>query len=347
MVSGSKGAGLAFDISLDTRRADCGRWNDPGYSWTLNQDTVYAMAVYSMTGYASAQLVPPEADADGRKRSVATGRVGLEIRSVNSRFLDLALRLPEEARDCEAALRELLGRKLKRGKVELRLYLAAPGASAIPEPPIWMIQRLNAIQDQVLAWLPQARPLSVADVIRLCASEPGWEPQLAQHVLPLAQQALDALLAARAREGERLAQAMRARVAALRQLAQQAEPLAPLLVGQQRARFLERWNEAVSLAPGQVAPEAVQDRALAEATVYAIRIDIAEELTRLNAHLDEVDRLLTKGGEVGKRMEFLIQELQREANTLGSKSGSLELTGIAVDMKVAIEQLREQVQNVE
>jgi uncharacterized protein (TIGR00255 family) len=305
------------------------------------------MPVYSMTGYASAQLAPSDADAEGRKRGLAARRIGLEIRSVNSRFLDLALRLPEEARDCEAALRELLGRKLKRGKVELRLFMAAPGANTIAEPPVWMIQRLNAIQDQVLAWLPQARALSVADVMRLCASESAWDPQLAQHVLPLGQQVLDALLAARAREGERLAQAMRERVATLRQLAQQAAPLAPLLVGQQRARFLERWNEAVSLAPGQAAPDAVQDRALAEATAYAIRIDIAEELTRLNAHLDEVDRLLSKGGEIGKRMEFLIQELQREANTLGSKSGSLELTGIAVDMKVSIEQLREQVQNVE
>ncbi len=305
------------------------------------------MAVYSMTGYASAQLAPSDADPEGRKKGAAAGRIGLEIRSVNSRFLDLTVRLPEEARDCEAALRELLGRKLKRGKVELRLDLAAPGASAIPEPPVWMIQRLNAIQDQVLAWLPQARALSVAEVMRLCAVEPGWDPQLAQHVLPLAMQALDALLAARAREGERLAQAMRERVARLRQLAHRAGPLAPLLVSQQRARFLERWNEAVSLAPGQAAPEAVQDRALAEATAYAMRIDIAEELTRLNAHLDEVDRLLSKGGEVGKRMEFLIQELQREANTLGSKSGSLELTGIAVDMKVSIEQMREQVQNIE
>jgi uncharacterized protein (TIGR00255 family) len=305
------------------------------------------MAVYSMTGYASAQLAPSDADADGRKRGVAARRLGLEIRSVNSRFLDLALRLPEEARDCEAALRELLGSRLKRGKVELRLFMAAPGASAIAEPPVWMIQRLNAIQDQVLAWLPQARALSVADVMRLCGSESAWDAQLAQHVLPLAQQVLDALLAARAREGERLAQAMRERVARLRQLAQQAAPLAPLLVSQQRARFLERWNEAVALPPGRSTPEAVQDRALAEATAYAIRIDIAEELTRLNAHLDEVDRLLAKGGEIGKRMEFLIQELQREANTLGSKSGSLELTGIAVDMKVSIEQLREQVQNVE
>ena len=305
------------------------------------------MAVYSMTGYASAQLGVPHEDAEARKKGSAQGRLGLEIRSVNSRFLDLALRLPDEARECESILRELLAGRLKRGKIELRLYLATEGITGLADPPVWMVQRLNGIQDQVLAWLPQARVLSVADVLRLCAHETRWDPHWTVHVLPLASKALDALLSAREREGERLSLSMRERVAKLRQLAGQAAPLMPLLVEQQRARFLERWNEALSMPAGKTAPEAVQDRALAEATAYAIRADIAEELTRLHSHLEEVDRLLAKGGEVGKRLEFLIQELQREANTLGAKSGSLELTGIAVDMKVLIEQLREQVQNLE
>jgi uncharacterized protein (TIGR00255 family) len=96
-----------------------------------------------------------------------------------------------------------------------------------------------------------------------------------------------------------------------------------------------------------VSAEAARDRALTEAAAYAIRIDVAEELSRLVSHLDEIERLLVKGGEVGKRLDFLIQELHREANTLGSKSSALELTGISVDMKVAIEQMREQVQNIE
>jgi len=98
---------------------------------------------------------------------------------------------------------------------------------------------------------------------------------------------------------------------------------------------------------GSVPPEAARERALTEATAFALRIDVAEELTRLNAHLDEIERLLDKGGEIGKRLEFLIQELHREANTLGSKSAALELTRISVDMKVLIEQMREQVQNLE
>ena len=133
----------------------------------------------------------------------------------------------------------------------------------------------------------------------------------------------------------------------LRALAQQAQPLVPQLVEQQRTRFLERWKEAMALADGAALPEAAQDRALTEATAFAIRIDVAEELMRLSSHIDEIERLVKKGGEIGKRLDFLIQELHREANTLGSKSAALELTHISVDMKVLIEQMREQVQNIE
>jgi uncharacterized protein (TIGR00255 family) len=119
------------------------------------------------------------------------------------------------------------------------------------------------------------------------------------------------------------------------------------LVASQRQRFIERWKDAMSLAQGTAIPEAAQDRALAEATAFAMRIDVAEEITRLGSHLEELERLITKGGEIGKRLDFLIQELHREANTMGSKSAALELTHLSVDMKVLIEQMREQVQNIE
>ena len=135
------------------------------------------------------------------------------------------------------------------------------------------------------------------------------------------------------------------RVVKLRELAAQAEPLVPQLVAQQQQRFLSRWQEALGLANGSI--EAAQDRALSEATAFAIRIDVAEEINRLNSHLDELQSLLQAGGELGKRLDFLMQELHREANTLGSKSAALELTRISVDMKVLIEQMREQVQNIE
>jgi uncharacterized protein YicC (UPF0701 family) len=162
----------------------------------------------------------------------------------------------------------------------------------------------------------------------------------------------------RAREGERLVQVLLERTARLRELATQAEPLIPAVVQRQQQRFIERWNEAVAsvgggtgvgAAPGAapVSPQAIQERALNEAAAFAIRIDVAEELARLRAHVAEVERLLAAGGELGKRLDFLMQELQREANTLGSKAAALELTNISVEMKVAIEQMREQVQNLE
>jgi len=127
-------------------------------------------------------------------------------------------------------------------------------------------------------------------------------------------------------------------------LSERAKPLVPKLVEQQRTRFLERWQEALGAVQES---DMARERALTEATAYAIRIDVAEELTRLHSHLQEIRQLLAKGGELGKRLDFLIQELHREANTLGSKSSSLELTRISVDMKVLIEQMREQVQNIE
>ncbi|MBS7348909.1 MAG: YicC family protein [Comamonas sp.] len=309
------------------------------------------MPVYSMTGYASAQYAPASSDAPSSSQTPHT-KLGLEIRAVNSRFLDLSFRLPDELRTQEPALRTLLGQKLKRGKVEVRAAFDQDSSSQLPQPSSALLQRLGGVQDMVQSWLPQARALSVADVLRLAGQSPLPQEDWAQVVANLAQEAVTSLLDARAREGERLAAMLQQRLEQLRALAEQAAPLIPKLVEQQRQRFLERWQEAMALAQPQAVPstqasQAGQERALAEATSFAIRIDVAEELTRLQAHLQEIERLLKKGGEAGKRLDFLIQELHREANTLGSKSTTLELTRISVDMKVLIEQMREQVQNIE
>ena len=286
-----------------------------------------------MTGYASAQHTP------GGNAEIATPAacLALELRSVNSRFLDVVLRLPDELRPHEPALRELIAKRLKRGKVELRVSVEAAAGSALPDVPVRTLQRL-----------PEAAPPSVADALRLAAGDNAASPALGEALLPLARQALDELVAARQREGARLLALLQERITALRALAAQAAPLVPQLVQAQRQRFLERWQEALGAAPASEAvTQAAQERALAEATAFAIRIDVAEELGRLAAHLDEIEAVLQKGGETGKRLDFLIQELHREANTLGSKSATLELTRISVDMKVLIEQMREQVQNLE
>ena len=302
------------------------------------------MPVYSMTGYASVQHSLPPQDAES---SQPTARLGLEIRSVNSRFLDLSFRLPEELRQLEPGLRELITRQIRRGKVEVRASLDAGEGTGANAPSPQTLQRIAALQDRVQDWLPGARALSVADVLRLAggsASAPAVEDAA---WLQLGQQAIDALRAAREREGQRLTAMLQGHIAQLQQLAAQAEPLVPQLVEQQRQRFLERWKDAMALTEGQALPEAAQDRALSEATAFAIRIDVAEEITRLRSHLQELSHLLSKGGDIGKRLDFLIQELHREANTLGSKSAVLEMTRISVDMKVLIEQMREQVQNIE
>lgn len=300
-----------------------------------------------MTGYASAQQSPGAGATGQEGKAAGAARLGLEIRSVNSRFLDLSFRLADDLRAHEPALREMLTARLKRGKVEVRGAVEGPGADGVREPSARMLQRLGSVQDTVRSWMPDAPALSVAEILRLGAAEGAADIDWGTAVQSLGTQALDDLMAAREREGKRLAGMLLGHLAQLRELCAAARPLIPQLVEQQRQRFLERWKEAMSLAEGTATPEAAQDRALTEATAFAIRIDVAEELTRLASHIDEIERLIKKGGEIGKRLDFLIQELHREANTLGSKSAALELTRVSVDMKVLIEQMREQVQNIE
>jgi uncharacterized protein (TIGR00255 family) len=300
-----------------------------------------AMAVYSMTGYASAST----------EALAGAPQITVEARSVNGRFLDLALRLPDEFRGLEPALRELVTGAIKRGKVELRVATGREGDSAWPQPTHEQLNRLSRLESSVQAWLPQARGFSVNEALNWCKGGSVAE-NIDEPVLAAAARCVAGLREARAREGERLATMLRDRLGRLRELAAQAQPLVPAVVARQQHRFLERWQEAVASANGKggapaVPDEALRERAMAEAASYAIRIDVAEELTRLASHIDEIERLLKTGGELGKRLDFLIQELQREANTLGSKSSALELTNISVEMKVAIEQMREQVQNIE
>ncbi len=306
-----------------------------------------------MTGYASAQQNAPAQLASPDSKPANAARLGMEIRCVNSRFLDMTFRLPEELRAFEPALRQLLAGKLKRGKVEVRAFIEQ-SAATLGEPTPALLQRLNSLQDNVRAWLPNANPLSVADVLRLAAQEQSTTQDWSKVVLPLAEKVVKELGSARQREGARLALMLKDRSRELALLTAQAVPLVPQLVAQHRQRFVDRWNDALALGQvggpsggNAISAESAQDRALTEATAFAIRIDVAEEVTRLDSHLKEIDRLIDAGGEIGKRLDFLIQELHREANTLGSKSAALELTHISVDMKVLIEQMREQVQNIE
>jgi uncharacterized protein (TIGR00255 family) len=307
------------------------------------------MAVYSMTGYASAAI-------GLEKGSLSEIQLSVEIRSVNSRFLDVSFRLPDELRQTEPALRALITANIKRGKVEVRAALENAQQNLPTKPSTTILEQLDVIQNDIKATLKDARSLSVADVMRLSGVQNSTfksNAETAQSLLDLTQTAVTELLASREREGARLTLMLQSHLGQLRTHASQAAPLIPMLVQQQRAKFMDRWKEALAIGGSENSEmrtenhQMAMDRALNEATAFAIRIDVAEELTRLASHLDEIERILKKGGESGKKLDFLIQELHREANTLGAKSSVLDLTRISVEMKVLIEQMREQVQNIE
>jgi uncharacterized protein (TIGR00255 family) len=312
------------------------------------------MSVYSMTGFASAVASAPDhvgentddGDSSASSRKHASGGVGAELRSVNSRFLDLSFKLSDEFRALEPALRELLTATFKRGKIELRMQPQRASDAGWPQPAPDQLHTLARLEGMVQNWLPKAGPLSVNEILNWCrAAAPSVK--LEDAALEAARQCITALAEAREREGARLVGILKDKLKGLQALAEQATPLVPQAVLRQQERFVTKYQEALQAVGGTVTPEAAQERALSEAAAYALRIDVDEELQRLKAHLDEITRLLKKGGEVGKRLDFLIQELHREANTLGSKAAALELTQISVDMKVLIEQMREQVQNIE
>ena len=308
------------------------------------------MQVYSMTGYAS---VHSGSGAGGLQNTYALDfsvQIGIEIRSVNSRFLDIGFRLPDELRTFEPTLREMLQTSIKRGKIELRISLEKAETSPARLPSTALLQRLSSLEDSIKTWLPQAASLGIADILKIAIHEdqPHKKPlEVHAEVLQLVKMAINELLVAREREGAQLAKTLLMRTEQLRKLAALAEPLVPQLMAMQLARFKERFWEVMDVDTDSQLPDSMRERAMTEATAYAIRIDIAEEVTRLQAHLIEIDRLLKNGGEMGKRLDFLIQELHREANTLGAKSASLQITQISIDMKVLIEQIREQVQNLE
>lgn len=309
-----------------------------------------------MTGYASAtagaqSATDATAAGDGataRPSPGAASSVMVELRSVNGRFLDLGFRLPDEFRSLEPALRDLITSTFRRGKIELRLNTHRENEGSWPQPQHDQLNRLSRLESTVQSWLPKAQPLSVHEVLQWCKGSAPSE-KLDDAALDAARRCVAGLLEAREREGAKTVTVLMERVKRLRELATEAEPLVPAAIERQRERFLERWQEALAAANATqtISQEALQERAINEAAAFSIRIDVAEELARLRSHLDEIARLLKKGGEVGKRLDFLIQELLREANTLGSKASSIELTNISVEMKVAIEQLREQVQNLE
>ncbi len=287
--------------------------------------------IQSMTGFAARSL------------PLMPANLTLELRSVNQRYLEIAFRLPDELRVLEPALRELIQKRIARGKVECRMGLAAPAVTRSSNGlNADLLESLRRWQAQVRQALPEAAALSVGEVL----GWPGMQeeanlaaPELHARILAEAALAADELAASREREGGKLTAFLLDRVASAEAMLRELGPRLPLLLRQHEERLAAKLMEAL----GEEHPE----RLAQELALFLQKIDVAEELARLEAHLQEVRRVLDKGGAAGKRLDFLMQELHREANTLGSKSVGLETTRAAMELKVLIEQMREQVQNIE
>jgi uncharacterized protein (TIGR00255 family) len=287
--------------------------------------------IYSMTGYATAS------------RELPNGTLNLELRSVNHRYLDLQFRIVDELRGLESALRELAVGRLTRGKVDCRLgFTATAGEASELHVSLPLMQKLLDLDRQVRDAAPQAAPLTVAEILRwpgMIATEEVSREVVREACIELMKQVLDEMSSTRAREGEKLKAIILDRAEQMRALAERVRPKLPAVIAALQERLAARLREAGAAAD--------EERIRQEIVLFAQRIDVDEELGRLATHLTEVKRVLDKGGPVGKRLDFLMQELNREANTLGSKSVDAEVSQIAMELKVLIEQMREQIQNIE
>ena len=286
--------------------------------------------ILSMTGYANTSA------------DFAGGSLTLELRSVNHRYLDIQLRMPEELRNLESALREMIAAQLQRGKVECRINYSAretQGSTVLNQD---LLQQMAVWNQQVQAALPDARTLSVVDVLRwngMLKTPETASDELRTLLLDLMQKTLQEFTAFRSREGEKLAAFLSERLEKIEALRIEVMPHVPAAIAAYEARLIKRLQDALQNAD--------DERLRQEITLFASKIDVDEELSRLASHLSEMRRILKQGGAVGKRLDFLMQELNREANTLGSKSVDAEVSRSAMEMKILIEQMREQIQNLE
>jgi len=286
--------------------------------------------ILSMTGYAATG-----AELD-------SGSLTLELRAVNHRYLDIQVRMPDELRAFEGAMREAISAQLQRGKVDCRVNYASRSAQSGATLNRDLLQQLADWNREVQAALPDARSLSVADVLKwqgVLETPSASADELRSALLGLLQEALQEFSASRAREGEKLKDFLLQRVEKIEALRDGVAPHVPAAIAAYEQKLVARLREAMQGTD--------DERIRQEITLFASKIDVDEELSRLASHLTEMRRILAQGGAVGKRLDFLMQELNREANTLGSKSVDAEVSRSAMEMKILIEQMREQIQNLE
>jgi len=287
--------------------------------------------IASMTGFAAAALETPQ------------GSLAVELKTVNHRYLEFQTRVPEEIRPLEPAMREAVAARLTRGKVDCRVTFTPATAaqrSLVPDPVA--LEALREASKRILERFPEARPLSVAEVLHWpgVLAEATLSPdRVREDLMRILDRALSELDQTRRREGTKLEQVLRERLARMSELVTEARPLVPGAV--------KAYQEKLAAKIAEAAASPSDERVHQEIVLYAARIDVDEEIARLGTHISEFLRVMDRGGACGKRLDFLCQELNREANTLGSKSVASEMTRISVELKVLIEQMREQVQNIE
>ncbi len=284
----------------------------------------------SMTAYAR------------REKEGRWGTAAWELRSVNHRFLDISLRLPDELRHLDPQVRRRMADRLRRGKVECQLRLQMTGAAAALSLDMELVKNLAHISRQVDEQVFNPSPVSSMDLLRwpgVIQTPQAPVDDMEPDVVAALDEALDELVATRDREGRRTGELLLERLDAMAPHVATVRRRMPQVIAQTRERLQGRLEE--------LRGELDQQRLEQELVYFAHRMDVAEELDRLDTHMEEVRRVVTEGGEAGRRLDFLMQELNREANTLASKSAASDTTQAAVEIKVLIEQMREQVQNIE
>ncbi|PIP80432.1 MAG: YicC family protein [Gammaproteobacteria bacterium CG22_combo_CG10-13_8_21_14_all_40_8] len=287
--------------------------------------------IYSMTAFSRLE------------KSADWGQVQIEIRSVNQRFLDLQFKLPEIFRHLEPQLRQLLQNKLSRGKVECSLkFINTQQSSYLTSINKPLAESLSKNIDELKGLFNSDGQINWLNLLQwpeMIQQQPEDMTETESAILTLFAEAIDNLMINRAREGQSLAEIIQGRLSSMELQVQKVHQQLPAILQWQRERILQKFEDAqVKLDTEKLEQEMV---------MVAQKSDVAEEMDRLQTHIVEFTRILNEGGAIGRRLDFLLQELNREANTLGSKSINTETTNASVELKVLIEQIREQIQNIE
>lgn len=300
-------------------------------------------STYSMTGFASVQSV------------TRAGTLSLELRSVNSRFLDLNFRMADDLRNIEPLIREKLMKALSRGKVECRIsWGRAEGEKRIPKVDLEQVRQLGELEASIQSALPKAGGFRITDILNwpgVVEDNSLSSDELQEIISALCDQAIDALKQSREREGAGLATVLLEKIDGMEAIVSSLLPMLPQFLahyeGKIRERMTEAFDKIITDKASHLTVEDLEERIKHEVALHSVRIDVKEEVERLQTHFKEVRRILNQGGVIGKRLDFVTQELNREANTLGSKAHAIAQTQASIDLKVLVEQFREQVQNIE